>query len=263
MLFGNFFIFSSTPAECRLYIRSPHQGQKAWTPSRLQSSWWRTGRICLSRAPAETARVVWVRCLNRDTTPPLNTVPQQISIPHTWITFQSSMLLDFSLLDFLLYSPNWVSHAISFMSVCMKAGMAETQWSIDWLLLRLHVLLELWTLYVNSKALTSFRFCPKAKYLADKCVWSRCICLHVARVSLKACMCAMSTCVWTAVWVWESKALGGHLQTERLFSQAPTSHSPLTVPGSTLKTLAFPHTDIFNIANVHVNAFDCEKRFKD
>ncbi len=131
------------------------------------------------------------------------------------------------------------------MSVCMKTGMAETQWSIDWLLLRLHVLLELWTLYVNSKALTSFRFCPKAKYLADKCVWSRCICLHVARVSLKACMCAMSTCVWTAVWVWESEALGGHLQTERLFSQAPASHSPLTVPGSTLKTLAFPHADIF------------------
>ncbi len=51
--------------------------------------------------------------------------------------------------------------------------------------------------------------------------------------------------VWTAVWVWESEALGGHLQTERLFSQAPASHSPLTVPGSTLKTLAFPHADIF------------------
>lgn len=134
------------------------------------------------------------------------------------------------------------------MSVCMKTEMAETQWSIDWLLLRLHVLLQLWTLYVNSKALTSFGFFPKAKYLADKCVWSHrpwCICLHVARVYLKACMCVLSTCVWTAVWVWESEALGGHLQTERLFSQAPTSHSPLTVPGSTLKTLAFLHGDIF------------------
>lgn len=90
--------------------------------------------------------------------------------------------------------------------------------------------------------------CPKATYLADKCVWSRkpwCICLHVARVHLKAHMCVMSSCVWMAVWVWEREALGGHLQNERFFSQASTLHSPLTVMGSTLKTLAFLHGDKF------------------
>lgn len=131
---------------------------------------------------------------------------------------------------------------------------------------RLHVLLELWTLYVNSKPLTSFGFCPKAKYLADKCAWSRkpwCICLHVARLRLKALICVMSTCVWTAVWVWEREALGDHLQNETFFSQALTVHSSPNHDRVNFKVLAFfckvtCLRNIWNIAIVRLNTLDCE-----
>ena len=43
---------------------SPHLGQKAWTPSRRLSSWWRTGKTCRSAAPGETATAGWGRCLH-------------------------------------------------------------------------------------------------------------------------------------------------------------------------------------------------------
>lgn len=58
-------------------------------------------------------------------------------------------------------------------------------------------------------------------------------------------MCDVYMCVNDCVGVREREALGGHLQNERFFSQALALRSPITVMGSTLKTLAFLHGDIF------------------
>lgn len=45
------------------YDLSPHQGQRAWIPSRRLSSWWRTGKTCQSGAPGETATAGLGHCL--------------------------------------------------------------------------------------------------------------------------------------------------------------------------------------------------------
>lgn len=45
------------------YDLSPHQGQRAWIPSRRLSSWWRTGKTCRSGAPGGTATAGLGHCL--------------------------------------------------------------------------------------------------------------------------------------------------------------------------------------------------------
>ncbi len=54
---------STCTSDQRGHDLSPHLGQKAWTPSRRLSSWWRTGKTCRSAAPEETATAGWGRCL--------------------------------------------------------------------------------------------------------------------------------------------------------------------------------------------------------